>query len=389
MTDVEELLRRTFTERERDLAGAAPSLAGVRERSRHRRRHGCRARRGRGRRGRPGRQHGRADRRPAAGGDRTVRLAGPDHPGGAGRRLPRFREEPITSAEGRTSAVIRWAPTWLPDGIGETGRVVSTFQQIRLTVGPCQGPMVRIMSWSKVVAPPRGMDGRPAPLAPVVAGTPATLWSFQRPPHLGHALLPGPGRPGHLVCVPVAAGVLDLVTGTADTAGDALRVAGSIRPAAPAEVAVRSASRCPLVGVGPGGPRRDRPVDGCAGAANAYVELGPPDPDAPPPNTTVDGRPAHLTSSAAGGAVLTVPLGSDLEAVFTAHFAGRHPRSEPGLRPHRRPRPAARRDTGLQLAVPLTLVRIDPPLTWQTQRVSVADWLEDSAPTEDLLSLAT
>ena len=38
MTDVEELLRRTFTERERDLAGAAPSLAGVRERSRHRRR---------------------------------------------------------------------------------------------------------------------------------------------------------------------------------------------------------------------------------------------------------------------------------------------------------------------------------------------------------------
>ncbi len=61
------------------------------------------------------------------------------------------------------------------------------------------------------------------------------------------------------------------------------------------------------------------------GTGNADAELGPPDPDGPPPNTTVDGRPAHLTSSAAGGAVLTVPLGSDLEAVFTAHFPDNTP----------------------------------------------------------------
>ena len=323
MTEVEDLLRRTVADRERDLDGAAPSLAGVRERSRRRRR------------GHAAVLAGAAAVAAVLAGTTVALTGGPqgpatvappagDGPTSAPGRLPPFRYAPFTSGEGRTSAVVRWAPTWLPDGIRETGRVVSNALQVRTYGRNGQGPAVRVMSLFEGCHDEIDLDGesRVPGVAAVVDGTAAWVWSFERAPEWGRRYLPALAGSGHLACVPVDGGGLwALVTGTADTAADALRIVGSVRAADPAEVAVRISVTDVTDGVavhaGDGGTGR---LTLLLGTGNAVVELGPPDPDGPPPNTTVDGRPAHLTSSAERGAVLTVSLGSDLQAVFSAHW---------------------------------------------------------------------
>lgn len=321
MTEVEDLLRRTFADRERDLDGAAPSLAGVRERSRRRR-------------GRAAVLAGAAAVAAVLAGTTVVLTAGQqdpatvaapagDDPTSAPGELPPFEYRPFTSGEGRTSAVIRWRPTWLPDGITETGRMVSNAWQVRSYGRNGQGPAVRVMSTLEGCPDEMDLDGKTGVpgVAAVAGGMPARVWSFQRAP-LGMRYLPALAGSGHLACVRVdGGGFWALVTGTADTAADAVRVTGSVRATDPAEVAVRISVTDVTDGVavhtGDGGTGR---LTVLLGTGNAVVDLGPPDPDGPPPNTTVDGRPAHLASSADRGAVLTVPLGSDLQAVFTAHW---------------------------------------------------------------------
>jgi hypothetical protein len=329
MTEVEDLLRRTFADRERDLDGAAPSLAGVRERSRRRRR------------GHAAVLAGAVAVTAVLAGTTVALTAGPrgpapvaapagEDPTSAPGGLPPFRAAPFTYGEGRTSAVVRWAPTWLPDGIRETGRMVSNSWQIRNYGRNGQAPVVRVMATFEGCPDEIDLDGRSGVpgVAAVAGGTPARVWSFQQAPTLGVRYLPALAGSGHLACVRVASGGFwALVTGTADTAADAVRVTGSVRAADPAEVAVRiSVADIPdgaayadgiAVHGGDGGTGGLTVV---LGTGNAVVELGPPDPDGPPPNTTVDGRPAHLTSFGGKGAVLTVPLDADLQAVFTAHW---------------------------------------------------------------------
>jgi hypothetical protein len=162
-------------------------------------------------------------------------------------------------------------------------------------------------------------------VAVVVAGRPARLWSTGRRPTLGMwPLAPATAGPGHLVCVPLAGGgsLRTAVTGTADTAGDAVRVAGSVRAAGPAEVAVPFSLEVAVFAVA---VRADDAGTGrwtgqLAAPGGTVVELGRPDPTSPPPNPPVGGRPAHLKSSPTKGTFLTMPLGPDLAARLIGEF---------------------------------------------------------------------
>jgi hypothetical protein len=338
MSELEDLLRRTFTDRERDLDGATPSLAGVRDRAR--RRH---------------RRHAAALAAAAAvvavlaGG--TVALTGGPRPAATGTpptgtpptgapatapgELPTYREAEVTSADGRTSAAIPWAPTWLPATAGETGRLSGHGAQQRLYGRGRPGPLVKIALREPLVSAPASTpecsgtpaeaDGAPA-RALVVAGRPARLWRTRRAPTLGEwPRDPVPAAaPGHLLCVPLTGGgsLTVAVTGTADTAGDAVRVAASVRAADPVEVAAPASFGVPSYGVW---VRADdagtgRWTAGLTVPGGTVVQLGPPAATDPAPNTTVGGRPAYFRYTKTTGAALTIPVRPDLTVRMIGEF---------------------------------------------------------------------
>jgi hypothetical protein len=341
MTEIEELLRQTFADHERDLGGAAPSLAGVRERSRRRRRRQAVV------------LAGGLTVAAVVAGSMVALTVGPPRAATGNAppppaELPAYRTSEVSSADGRTSAEIRWAPTWLPAGIGETGRLAGADSQARLYGRPGYGPLVQLTLRAPVFSsPPTATDcgGTPseadgAPAATVdVAGRPARVWSTRRVPTLD--MWPGATAttavPGHLVCVPLAGGgsLWSAVSGTADTAGDAVRVAGSVRPAgAPAEVAVPFSieTAAHAVGVVADDAGTGRWTGQVAAAGGTVVEVGRPDPASPPPDTTVGGRPAHVTSSPTKGTFVTMPLDSGLEARLVGEFRDTTVAAATGLR---------------------------------------------------------
>lgn len=320
MTVVEDLLRRTFADRERDLDGMAPSLAAARERSRRRRRRQAAV------------LAAAAAAVVAVAAGSTVALtdrAQPGPPAATARPtpapgdLPAFREASFSRADGRTRTAIHWAPTWLPGELGETGRLVTNSLQIRTYGRIGGGPVVRVLGTVEGCPPDLDLDGRSRVPGTegVVAGKQAWSYSFRRAPRIGAAYLPSLTDPGHLVCVVVrGGGFWAFVTGTADTAADARRVVASVRAGGPAEVVVRISTSDYVDGVSVGTTGDSGRPTPRLGTANGDAVLGPPDPDAPAPNITVDGRPAHLTVSASKGAVLRIPLGPDLQAVFRAAY---------------------------------------------------------------------
>jgi hypothetical protein len=333
MTEVEELLRRTFTDRERDLDGAAPSLAGVRDRARRRRHQRAAVLAG-------------AAAVAAVVAGSTVALTGGRQPATTGTPpagptptptggLPTYREVEVTSADGRTSAVVPWAPTWLPAGTGETGRLAGRGAQERFYGRGPQGPLVKVSLREPVVsrpdptpecsATPNEADEGSA-RSVVVAGRPARLWPTRRAPTLD----PWPAAPspaaasGHLLCVPLVGGgsLTVAVTGTGDTAGDAVRVAGSVRAADPAEVAAPVSFGVPSYGVW---VRADdagtgRWTAGLVVPGGTVVQVGLPAATDPPPNTRVGGRPAYFRYAKTKGAAMTIQVRPDLAVRMIGEF---------------------------------------------------------------------
>jgi hypothetical protein len=226
-------------------------------------------------------------------------------------------------------------PTWLPAGVGETGRLSGHGSQERLYGRGTPGPLVKVSLVEPVTSMPKptpDCGGTPAEAgdaparAVAVAGRPARIWPTRQAPTLGEwPRDPAPAVvPGHLVCVPlVGGGSLSVaVTGTGDTAGDAVRVAASVRAAEPVEVSAPASFGRPTYGVW---VRADdtgtgRWTAGLAVQAGTVVQVGPPAATDPPPNTTVGGRPAYFRYTKTTGAAMTIPVRPNLTVRMIGEF---------------------------------------------------------------------
>jgi hypothetical protein len=290
MNDIEDLVRATFAERQHDVGAAAPSLAAARERARHARRQRVAVGLG-----------AVAAVAVLAGSTLAVRggpAAGPAPRVSAATRPPapaptplRFVAAPIVSAGGRTSATLTWAPAWLPAGMRETRREVAAGEQTRDYRAGSDRTGVRV-----TVARAGCASGG---TAVEVGSRPGRLRTV-------HSYLDG-----HEVCVPLAGGgsLVAAVGGTSDTARDAIRVAGSVRPGSRDPVVLPVSGPGPVTTVGIGadtfGPGQ---WIGEIDTADVYTSVSAPDPGGLDPNFTVGGRPAHISTSAAKGTFLTVVL---------------------------------------------------------------------------------
>jgi hypothetical protein len=309
MNDLEDLLRETFAARQHDLGGAAPSLAAAREQARRTRRQ--RAAVGLGAvaavavlagstlavrdRAAVGPAPGipaASEPGPASGGPGGSSSGSPAGPSD-GRGPGAYAAAPIVSAGGRTSATLTWGPTWLPAGAGERRREVAPGQQTRDYGG------IAAKSSVEVVIGTAGCDQTGTPVD--VGGRPGRLRTSVTYPR------------GPEVCVPLTGGSLRVTVG--GTAAEAVRVAASVRAGRRDAVVVPVSVRVPVTTVSVGADLSDQsPWNAQIDTGDTDVEIGGPDPTGLDPNTTVGGRPAHISTSAAKGTFLTVPLSSRLWA---------------------------------------------------------------------------
>ena len=270
MTAMEDLLRRTFADRERDVDDLPlPAAGGPR---------------------RPRRTVVVLAGAAAAalvliGSAATLgnhRATGPT-PAGTGLR---YAPAPVVSAGGRTSGVLTWAPTWTP--------VAETYREIQPTL------QARIYGRE---------DGR---FASVTVGR-GDCVSLQRLSTLRvadrHDQAVMNARSALCRALP-GGGALDIrIAGIADAAGIARRIADSVRTGRRDEVALPAslpAGGVVRLGVGAQWEHPSRWDGNITFADGTDFYIGPP-PEKTVPNTTVGGRPAWVEDSSSGTIVRIVP----------------------------------------------------------------------------------